>query len=752
MTPLDLIVSKLQAAGCDPKPQGTDLYEARCPVHRGRRRNLSVTVGTGGAVLLCCHHAEANGNPSCPTAEIVAALGLTMSDLYPPDPVAVLWPGRNGTPRPKPKTSGKRAWKTPEDALRAVARKIKPQPTKLQSWTYHDTLGKPVMVVGRIDSADGEKTYRPTHALPDGTWAIGDPPGMLPLYRLPEVAESTRAVLVPEGEKCVLTLVNIGAVATTSAHGAKSPHLTDWSPLAGKDVVILPDNDAEGEGYAAAVLRILTGLSPRPTSVKVVRLSGLADGEDVADWLPRIVGDRVGDEASQAARGELQRLVDAAPVIDLEAGIDAPSEASQAVAGSLETEAPIPIPEWPDPPEDVAFHGLAGEVAKLIEPSSEADPVGVLLQFLIGFGNAVGSGLSILADGHHHHANEYGVTVGDTSRARKGTAWRRVRPILAHADRVWADDKVTGGLSSGEGLIWEIRDPILGTDKKTGQPIVTDAGVDDKRVLVVEQEFGNVLRVLAREGNTLSAVLRLGWDGDDLRTMVKHSPARATKPHVSLIGHITAEELARYLSHVEIFNGLGNRILWACVRRSKCLPFGGSINPDRIAGLGNRLTVALDAARTRGLMDWTPAGKKLWESEYGRLTEDHPGLWGASTSRAEAHVLRLGLIYAALDRSDRIADTHVLAGLELWRFCNRSAAHLFGGSVGDPDADAIRDALRSQPGGMTRTEIRRVVFQDHKSSDDVARALALLLRFNLARQENAQTGGRPAERWHAVKP
>ena len=175
-------------------------------------------------------------------------------------------------------------------------------------------------------------------------------------------------------------------------------------------------------------------------------------------------------------------------------------------------------------------------MVRLIEPSSEADPVGVLLQFLVGFGNAVGPGLSVLADGHQHHANEYVVTVGDSSRARKGTAWRaRVRPILAHADPGWADDKVTGGLSSGEGLIWEIRDPILGTDKKTGQVIVTDAGVEDKRLLVVESEFGNVLRVLAREGNTLSAVLRLGWDGDDLRAMTKNNPARAT-PAPRLVG------------------------------------------------------------------------------------------------------------------------------------------------------------------------------------------------------------------------
>ncbi len=413
-------------------------------------------------------------------------------------------------------------------------------------------------------------------------------------------------------------------------------------------------------------------------------------------------------------------------------------------------EAPIPIPEWPDPPEDPAFHGLAGEVVRLIEPSSEADPVGVLLQLLIGFGNAIGSGLSVLADGHFHHANEYGVAVGDTSRARKGTAWRRVRPILAHVDSGWADNRITHGLSSGEGLIWEIRDPILGTDKKTGNMVVTDPGVDDKRVMVVEQEFGNVLRVLAREGNTLSGVLRLGWDGDDLRTMTKHSPARATKPHVSLAGHITQQELAKYLAHVEIFNGLGNRILWACVRRSKRLPFGGSVDGKSMLDLGSRLAAAADLARVRGTMIWTSTGKTLWEGEYGRLTEDRPGLWGAITNRAEAHVLRLAMIFAALDKSAEIADAHVLAALAVWRFCDRSAAYLFGGSLGDRDADAILDALRTKPEGMTRTEIRRTVFNDNKTSGEVVRALGLLQRHGLARCESVQTEGRPAERWFAT--
>jgi hypothetical protein len=689
--------------------------------------------------LLHCHHVDSSGNSGCTPEALVGALGLRLEDL---------WPERNG-PAQGRKTSRNRSWPDLDKGVAAVGHRLKPTKPP-ETWTYHDADGAPVMAVGRYDTVDG-KTYRPFHRLPDGSWEVGDPSGLLPLYWLPEVIAASGPVFVAEGEKCVLALVQLGAKVTTSAHGAECPHKTDWTPLAGKSVVILPDNDPPGEGYAAAVLRMLKRLDPRPPWVKVVRLPGLGAGEDVADWLPRVQGDLVGDEGRKRVHDELTALVEQAPAIDWDEIEDAPIEPERPAAELAEDLASVPVPEWPAPPEQVAFHGVVGEVVRLIEPSSEADPVGVLLQFLIGFGNAIGAGLSVLADGHHHHANEFVVTVGDTSRARKGTGWRRILTFLAHTDPDWADSRITGGLSSGEGLIWEIRDAIHGTDKKTGGSIVVDPGVDDKRVLVVETELGSVLRVLAREGNTLSAVLRLAWDGDTLRTMAKNSPARASKPHVSLIGHVTAEELARYFSQVEIFNGLGNRILWACVRRSKRLPFGGSINGEAVARLGNRLALALAHARAVALMNWTPAGKTLWESEYDALTESRPGLWGVITSRSEAHVLRIAMTYAVLDFAREISDVHVHAALALWRYCDRSAAYLFGASVGDSDSDAILAALRSKPDGMTRSEIRRAVFHDHKTAQEVARALGVLLRHALVvRHEITDTGGRPAERWRAT--
>jgi hypothetical protein len=70
---------------------------------------------------------------------------------------------------------------------------------------------------------------------------------------------------------------------------------------------------------------------------------------------------------------------------------------------------------------------------------------------------------------------------------------------------------------------------------------------------VYEPEFANVLKHTERQGNTLSVILRQAWDGTGaIRALTKNSPARATGAHVSMIGHITAEELRRYLTQARL--------------------------------------------------------------------------------------------------------------------------------------------------------------------------------------------------------
>jgi hypothetical protein len=106
---------------------------------------------------------------------------------------------------------------------------------------------------------------------------------------------------------------------------------------------------------------------------------------------------------------------------------------------------------------------------------------------------------------------------------------------------------MSSGLSSGEGLIFEVRDATGG-----------DSGATDKRRLILEAEFAQVLKVLAREGNTLSPVVRNAWDGKSLQTIAKNAPVRAREAHVAIVGHITKDELLRFVTGTELANGFFN--------------------------------------------------------------------------------------------------------------------------------------------------------------------------------------------------
>src|SRR5262249_45495007 len=151
-----------------------------------------------------------------------------------------------------------------------------------------------------------------------------------------------------------------------------------------------------------------------------------------------------------------------------------------------------------------------------IEPHTESDPVAILIQILTSFGNAIGKGPHFLAEAAVHSMNLFAVLVGDTSKGRKGTSQSNCKRVFQAVDPEWSSKKVLSGLSSGEGLIWAVRDPIYKTEPIKDrqhrvvdyQEVQIDSGVSDKRLLVFEPEFASTLKVMARDGNTLSATMR----------------------------------------------------------------------------------------------------------------------------------------------------------------------------------------------------------------------------------------------------
>ena len=414
-----------------------------------------------------------------------------------------------------------------------------------------------------------------------------------------------------------------------------------------------------------------------------------------------------------------------------------------AVAEIFGADETVPVTAgWPAPLDDTAYHGILGDIVTTIAPHTEADPAAMLIQALVAFGNVIGRRPFCRADGAAHHTNLNAVLVGLTAKGRKGTSWNQVKGPFETSDPTFKG-RYESGLSSGEGLIFAVRDPVTSEDQ----------GVEDKRLLIVETEFAHAIRSTAREGNTLSPVIREAWDSGDIGTLTKHARTKATGAHISIIGHITRDELRRYLDATETANGFGNRFLWVCVRRSQVLPYGGQLSAVDFAPLVDQLRKAIGRAREAGELKHDDSARAIWIKEYPRLSEGEPGMLGAMTSRAEAQVLRLAMIYALTDRSLMsyvVSASHLRAALEVWRYCYDSARYIFGDSLGDSTADTILAALKTADDGLTRTEIRDI-FGRNKPSTDITRALNMLAEYGKAVKGMVhQQNGRPVETWTAL--
>jgi len=170
-------------------------------------------------------------------------------------------------------------YQTADEAVEAWAKRL--SGAFVKSWMWPGG-----MMTARFRMADWSKTFRPFHlTVDDGAWADGDPEGPLPLYRRGDVKRfPDEPVFLAEGEVKADTLATLGFLGIASAHGANGASETDWTPLAGRFVVILPDNDDPGRKYARQVADMLLVLSP-PAKVKIVALPGLPLKGDIIDWV-----------------------------------------------------------------------------------------------------------------------------------------------------------------------------------------------------------------------------------------------------------------------------------------------------------------------------------------------------------------------------------------------------------------------------------------------------------------------------------
>ncbi len=256
-----------------------DGYQACCPAHEDGTASLSLSDGREGVVMHC--HA------GCTNDAVTAALGLSLSDLFRPDPTR---PG-NVPARTSTRTRSASGKSKPKDYGKHEA-----------FYFYESEDGLPLYRVERRRLADDSKTFRQYRF--DGSGYVSgmtSPDGSKVrrvLYRLPAVREACRdgrTVFVCEGEKDVLAVEALGLTATTNPGGAGKWQDDFARSLIGSAcVAILPDNDTAGEAHALGVARscVAAGLS-----VRVVHLPDLRPKGDAFDWIE-----------SGGTRAELERL------------------------------------------------------------------------------------------------------------------------------------------------------------------------------------------------------------------------------------------------------------------------------------------------------------------------------------------------------------------------------------------------------------------------------------------------------------
>lgn len=388
--------------------------------------------------------------------------------------------------------------------------------------------------------------------------------------------------------------------------------------------------------------------------------------------------------------------------------------------------------------------GLAGDIIATISPHTESSEAALLSQFLCTFGNCINRNVYFVTEADKQRGNIFVLNVGISSKGRKGTSWGYIEKIFSLAEPTWANNCIKSGLSTGEGLIYPLRDS---ESEQANDPMTKLTR--DTRLLCIESEFSSVLKVISRDGNTLSPIVRNAWDGRKLSSLTKVNPISVSDPHISIIGHITKVELMSHLKRDEIWNGFGNRFLYFYVERARLLPEGGSIDENVFKTIAEEISASISFAKELGEIKRDSKARNLWADIYSELSNSRPGMVGVLSSRAEAQVVRLSLLQALINRKNVIDEDCLLSALAIHDYCIDSLNYIFGNLTGNSKADKLLEFIKSQPDGVKKGLIYKH-FHNKTEAEEVNQNLEILMSMNLIRVKKVPTGGRDAEIWFAL--
>lgn len=398
--------------------------------------------------------------------------------------------------------------------------------------------------------------------------------------------------------------------------------------------------------------------------------------------------------------------------------------------------------KWPDPVADDALTGCVGDFVRFIEPESEADPHAVLFDLLIYLGCVIGNQPHCMTGSSKQTVAEFGCIVGNSSRSRKGTARDRVLDLMRRVAPEFQNN-FSSGIATGEGIITRLSDMAEESE--------------DNRLLCFEGEFSKVLHSM-KMFPKLSGDLRDAFDGKDIGREIRGNAYHCSSPHLSISGDTTSAELEKVIMDVELMNGFGNRVLWVCAKRSKELPHGGKPLDDmyqtELLSIVKGLKSAIAFAKKVGRVRFDKKADEIWTPYYHRMmqrADTMPKLAQAMEAREEAHITRLALLYALLDKSGVISTPHINAAIATWKYCGESALYLF------PERETTKESseqklltlLAQHPEGLTTTQITFLAFNNNKAAEPFL--LKLEEAGRVVRSEFRGVG-RPSVKWFLTKP
>jgi bifunctional DNA primase/polymerase-like protein len=447
---------------------------------------------------------------------------------------------------------------------------------------------------------------------------------------------------------------------------------------------------------------------------------------------------RASDPDRAAYRERMSPAGETAPLFDVEPSQTAPVPTDAASSGREarpDAVASVPPAQPGDRPTlgDDAWHGIAAEIVRVLEPSTEADPAAVLFVLLSMLGNYVGRKPHLWAGATDHPPRLWPLLVGKTGAGKKGTAVNVAAWFMRQYDEEYMRDNLTSGLSTAEGLIQEVADPKPEKGAE-GAEDGFDPGLvpPDKRRIFREDEFATLLGRSRRENNVISAAVREAYDGVPMRVKTRTDPLVATDHHISIIGAITPEELLAKLSDTDVANGFANRFLVVYSSRSKSLPRDVPFDRAAVNGLLTRLDRTVRAvAGVRG-MGWTELGAKAWDEYY--LAMDSRNLPGGRTAdlvnRWNANTLRLAVTYALLDGLGEVDEVHVRAAIACWHYIEASIRAIFDDETADRELQRLMEYIDQapEPGWRSRNDVYAGLFAKHIGKAELDALLEKLCR------------------------